>query len=250
MDTPPWSDAELMAVLLSREVREGEISACGAHSMIPAAGLLLAKERHAPGAQLIILGSKAFMPFDTSRQFHYLAQRGDLGLFFVSGVQIDQYGNYNLHQLGEDVNRPRLRMPGGYGGGMIYYAARRTIVFRTEHTRRSLVPRVDFVSAAGSTPPHVLRHGGPSKVITPKATFRFEREPGLLRLESVHPPYTALQVAEDTGFDLGPLDAVPPTPAPTSGELRTLREKVRTTMMETGTYADWAAKQLGAGQAA
>jgi len=244
MDARGYSDNELLAVLFSREVRDGEISACGALSMLPAAGLLLAKERHAPNAELIILGSTAYMPFPTSRQFHYIAQRGELGLFFVSGVQIDQFGNYNLHLLG-DPERPSARFPGGYGGGMIYYGARRTIVFRTEHTRRSLVERVDFISAAGSSPPDVLRLGGPSKVITPKATFRFDNEAGRLRLESAHPPYPVQHVVEETGFDLGDVSRVEPTPVPTAEELRTLRTVVRPLMIDTGTYPEWARKQLG-----
>src|SRR5689334_2693656 len=169
-----YTDAEMLVVMLSREVRDGEISACGALSQIPAAGLLLAQALHAPNAELIILNS-VFNPFRTSKQFHFLAQRGELGLFFVSGVQIDRHGNYNLHQLGPDLDRPQMRFPGGYGGGLIYYAARRTIVFRTEHTQRSLVEKVDFISAAGHTPPDVLRHGHPTKVVTPKAIFRFEK---------------------------------------------------------------------------
>jgi glutaconate CoA-transferase subunit B len=239
-----YSDAELMAVLFSREVRDGEISATGALSMVPATGLLLAKERHAPNAELIILGSTAFMPFPTSRQFHYIAQRGELGLFFVSGVQIDQYGNYNLHVLG-DPDRPTARFPGGYGGGMIYYGARRTIVFRTEHTRRSLVERVDFISAAGSTPPDVLRHGGPSKVITPMATFRFDKQQERLRLETVHVPYSVQHVVDQTGFPLGDVSQVRATPEPTAEELRVLRTIVRQTMIDTGTYPLWAAKTLG-----
>lgn len=237
------TEAELMAVLLSREVRDGEISACGALSQIPAAGLLLAKERHAPNSDLIILGSP-FNPFHTSRQFHYIAQRGELGLFFVSGVQIDQYGNYNLHLLGDDPDHPDVRFPGGYGGGMIYYGARRTVVFRTEHTRRSLVARVDFVSAAGSSPPDVLRYGHPTKVVTPKAVFRFDPRKGLLKLDSIHAPYTLEHIRENTGFDLGGVSA-PVTPPPTAEELRVLRQVVRRKMIETGTYADWARKHLG-----
>ena len=239
-----YHDDELMVVLMSREVRDDEISACGALSHIPAAALLLAKELHAPNAELIILNT-VFRPFHTSRQFHFLAQRGELGLFFVSGVQIDRYGNYNLHQLGPDPDYPKTRFPGGYGGGLIYYAARRTIVFRTEHTRRSLVERVDFISAAGSSPPETLRLGGPSKVITPKATFRFDRDTAGLRLESIHPPYSADEIRENTGFDLGPTDDVPTTPPPTSAELTTLRNVVRRKMMDTGTYADWAERTLG-----
>ena len=238
-----YNDAELMAVLMSREVRDGEVSACGALSQIPAAGLLLAKELHAPDAELIILNT-VFRPFGTSRQFHFLAQRGELGLFFVSGVQIDRHGNYNLHQLGPDPDHPQARFPGGYGGGMIYYCARRTIVFRTEHTRRSLVERVDYISAAGSSPPDTLRLGGPSKIITPKATFGFDKAAGVLRLESVHPPYTLDEIRENTGFDVG-AGNVPPTAPPSFEELTTLRTVVRRKMLETGTYASWAERALG-----
>jgi glutaconate CoA-transferase subunit B len=241
-----YNEAELMAVLLSREVRDGEVSACGALSHIPAAGLLLAKELHAPDAELIILNT-AFKPFHTSRQFHFLAQRGELDLFFVSGVQIDRYGNYNLHQLGRDPERPDVRFSGGYGGGMIYYAARRTVVFRTEHTRRSLVERVDFVSAAGSTPPDVLRLGHPSRVVTPKAAFQFEKDQGLLRLDSIHAPYTLEHIRENTEFDLRVTGPVTTTPAPDREELRVLRQVIRRTMIDTDTYAEWARKNLGDG---
>ena len=240
-----YSEAELLAVLLSREVRDGEVSACGALSHIPAAGLLLAQATHAPNAELIILNS-VFNPFRTSKQFHFLAQRGDLGLFFASGVQIDRHGNYNLHQIGPDPDHPQVRFPGGYGGGMIYYGARRTVVFRTEHTVRSLVEKVDYISACGSSPPDVLRYGNPTKVITPKAIFRFEKDVGTLRLDTIHPGYTMDEIRDCTGFDLGVNDDIAETPAPTEEELRALRVVVRTKMIDTGTYADWARKVLGA----
>jgi glutaconate CoA-transferase subunit B len=243
---PDYSETEFMAVLMAREVRDGEVSACGALSEIPATGLLLAKELHAPNAELIILNT-VFKPFHTSRQFHFLAQRGELGLFFVSGVQIDGHGNYNLHQLGVDPERPTVRFPGGYGGGMIYYCARRTVVFRTEHTRRSLVERVDFVSAAGSSPADVLRLGNPSKLITPKASFRFDTAQGRLLLDSIHPAHTIDEIRENTGFDPGVTATVAATPAPTTDELRALRRIVRPKMIETGTYAAWAERSLGRG---
>jgi glutaconate CoA-transferase subunit B len=239
-----YSETELMAVLLAREVRDGEISACGALSQIPAAGLLLAKALHAPDAQIVILRS-AFDPFRTSRQFHFLAQRGEMGLFFVSGVQIDRHGNYNLHQLGPDPERPAVRFPGGYGGGMIYYAAQRTVLFRTEHTRRSLVERVDYVSAAGATPPDVLRLGSPTKAVTPKATFRFDKGAGVLKLETIHPPWTLDDVRANTGFEIEPNGVIPSTPPPSDEELDVLRRVVRRQMIDTGTYAAWAERSLG-----
>jgi len=239
-----YNDDELMVVLMSREVRDGEVSACGALSQIPAAALLLAKELHAPDAELIILNT-VFRPFGTSRQFHFFAQRGELGLFFASGVQIDRHGNYNLHQLGRDHDRPDVRFPGGYGGGLIYYAARRTVLFRTEHTRRSFVEQVDYISAAGATPPEVLRLGGPSKAITPKAIFEFDASAGCLRLESIHSPYSFEDVRENTGFELGVTEAAA-TKLPTTGELSTLRGAVRQKMIETNTYGGWAERMLGA----
>jgi glutaconate CoA-transferase subunit B len=239
-----YNDAELLAALLSREVRDHEISACGALSQIPATALLLAKELHAPNAELIILNT-VFRPFHTSRQFHFLAQRGELGLFFASGVQIDRHGNYNLHQLGTDPERPKVRFPGGYGGGLIYYAARRTVVFRTEHTQRSLPERVDFVSAAGSSAENVLRLGNPTKLVTPKAIFRFDKEQGCLQLDSIHAPYSLDDVQENTGFDLGVSGPIAITPPPTAEELRALRQVVRPKMIDTGTYASWAEKALG-----
>lgn len=234
---------ELMAVLLAREVRDGEVSACGALSQIPAAALLLAKELQAPNAELIILNT-VFRAFQTSRQFHFLAQRGELGLFFVSGVQIDRLGNYNLHQLGSDIERPQARFPGGYGGGLIYYCARRTIVFRTEHTRRSLVERVDFISAAGSSPQNTLRLGGPSKLITPKASFRFDAAAKQLELDSIHLPHTLEEIRADTGFDLGTAGPVPATAPPSGDELAALREIVRPKMISSGTYAAWAERTI------
>jgi hypothetical protein len=57
-----YNESELLAVLLSREVRDGEVSACGAHSQIPAAGLLLAQALHAPNAELIIPCSRRSGP--------------------------------------------------------------------------------------------------------------------------------------------------------------------------------------------
>ena len=50
----PYTDSELMAILLSREVRDGEVSACGALSHIPAAALLLER---APAARALPRGA-------------------------------------------------------------------------------------------------------------------------------------------------------------------------------------------------
>jgi glutaconate CoA-transferase subunit B len=163
-----YTPEELMAVVISREVRNGETIGIGAASLIPTAGCILAEQLHAPDTTIIILGSEEYYPFPAgSSELHFMAQKGELDLFFLSGIQIDRAGNINLHVLG-NYNDPRVRLPGAYGSAMLYHMARRVILYRTEHTRRTLVEKVDFVTA-GVLPESAGREGGPSLIVTPKS---------------------------------------------------------------------------------
>ena len=140
-----YTPEELIAVIISREVQDFETIGVGAASPIPAAGCILAEQLQAPQATIIILGSKEYYPFPAGgSEIHFLAQRGELDLFFLSGIQIDRRGNINLHVIG-DYNSPQVRLPGAYGSAMLYYMAHRVILFRTEHTRRTFVEKVDFI---------------------------------------------------------------------------------------------------------
>lgn len=221
-----YTPEELMAAVIAREVRDRETAAVGVNSPIPAAACLLAKESHAPHATLFIWGSQEHFPFPQSKEFFYLAQRGELDLFFLSGGQIDQAGNINLHVIG-DYAAPRVRFPGGMGSAMLYFMAKRVILFRSEHSRRVLVPRVDFVTSPGSSAPCVQRLGGPEKLVTPLAVLNFNKREGCFELESVHPGVTLAQVQENTGFTLKAPQPVPVTPPPTPEELGLLRTAVR-----------------------
>jgi glutaconate CoA-transferase subunit B len=225
--TAEYSPEELMAVVISREVRDLETVGVGAASPIPAAGCILAEQFQAPRATLMILGSKEYYPFPAgSSELHFLAQRGELDLFFLSGIQMDRHGNINLHVLG-DYNSPQMRLPGAYGSAMLYYMAHRVILFRTEHSRRTFVEKVDFVTAPGSTPESVYREGGPTKVITPKAVLSWDGEAGEWVLDSVHPGSTMEDVQANTGFTLRVSPRVQMTPPPTEQELSVLRTIVR-----------------------
>ncbi len=218
---------ELMAVIISREVRDFETIGVGAASPIPAAGCILAEQLQAPHITLIILGSKEYYPFPAgSSELHFLAQRGDLDLFFLSGIQMDRHGNINLHVLG-DYHSPQMRLPGAYGAAMLYYMAHRVILFRTEHSRRTFVEKVDFVTAAGSTPENVYREGGPTLVVTPKAVLGWDSAHKGWALEAVHPGSTVEEVQENTGFPLEISSSFKITPPPTERELSVLRTVVR-----------------------
>ena len=238
-----YTTEELLSVLISREVRDFETSACGALSFIPAAGMLLAAHNHASHAEIIILGSRDYSPFVAGPDFHNLAQRGQMDLFFISAIEIDHHASFNLHVIG-DRDAPDVLMPGQYGTGLLYYAVPRIIFFRTEHTRRTFVEKVNYVSGAGTSPEGFSRRTGEVKVITPMAILRLNQETRLLELESVHPGFTLENVQANTEFDLGVRGEAPVTPALTSEELHTLRTTVRQHMIETETYPDLARTRI------
>lgn len=150
-----------------------------------------------------------------SKEFFDFAQRGQLDVFFLSGVQIDRSGCINLHVLG-DYKRPRRRFPGAFGSAVLYSVVGRVILFRTEHTPRVFVPRVDFVTASGS----------PDRVVTSRAVLGFDRTAGRLILDSYHPGQSVESVRGATGFELPGRADVGETPAPTPEELRVLRDAV------------------------
>jgi glutaconate CoA-transferase subunit B len=90
-----------------------------------------------------------------------------------------------------------------------------------------LVPKVDFISAPGWSPPEVERRGGPQALLTGKALFSWQKDKHRFRLESVHPGHTALEIREQTGFEFDASDHIPETPAPSEAELETIRIKVK-----------------------
>lgn len=221
-----YSLEELMAATISREIRDGEITAVGTLSPIPASAAYLALATHAPRARLIVLGGEPWPFYVGHKEFFDLAQRGKLDLFFLSGAQIDRQGNINLSVIG-DYSRPKVRLPGGAGSGMLYYMTKRVILFKTDHTPRTFVEQVDFKTSAGIAPPNVYRPGGPWKVVSPLCVFRFDGEAGRLVLDSIHPGVSLDEVVANTGFALDVAGDVAMTPAPNDLELKLLRTIVR-----------------------
>jgi glutaconate CoA-transferase subunit B len=114
----------------------------------------------------------------------------------------------------------------------MYFAAGRTILFREEHSRRVLVPKVEFVSAPGWSPPGVARRGGPQALLTGKALFAWLPAQRRFRLQSVHPGHSAAEIREATGFAYEAPAAPPQTPAPSAAELALLRGPVQSAIAE------------------
>ena len=119
----------------------------------------------------------------------------------------------------------------------------KVILFRTEHSKRTLVPKVSFISAPGGSADNVYRSGGPVALITNRCLFSFDRTRRRFRLESVHPGHTLAEVIVNTGFEFDRPPDVPVTPAPSAETLRLMRQVVAPELAEV--YPQFAARVFG-----
>ena len=174
-------------------------------------------------------------PFsEGSRELFDLAGQGRIDVFFLGGAEIDGEANINLVRAGGH------RFPGSFGSAFMYFSCR-TILFREEHSRRVLVPRVEFVSAPGWSPPEVARPGGPAALVTGKAVFAWQKERRRFRLESAHEAGDDIRAL--TGFDYDAPAVIPGTTPPASEDLHLLRGPVARAIA--ADYPDFAARVWG-----
>ena len=211
--------ASVVARLIAQWADEARHVAVGAASPIPAAGALLLKQQR-PDLRLSLLHKRKGNPFtDGSRELFDLAGQGRIDVFFLGGEQIDGEANIIL------VRAVGRRFPGSFGSAFMYQAVKRVILFREEHSPRVLVPKVEFISAAGN----------PAALLTGKALFSWQKEKRRFRLESVHEPGDVRSV---TGFSYDSPATVPLTPSPSAQELALLRGPIALDMA--ADYPDFA----------
>jgi glutaconate CoA-transferase, subunit B len=243
-----FRDEELLADVICRLIGDARHIAVGAASPIPATAALLARERanlhNTDKPYVSLLGSRAHTFFtDGSRELFDCAGQGRIDVFFLSGGQIDGEGNINLVSVG-DYERPKARFPGSFGSAYLYYVVPRVILFRLEHSRRTLVPKVDFISAPGGSPENVARPGGPIALVTNRCLFAFDRAQRRFHLKSVHPGHSVEEVVENTGFAFDSPAQAPLTPAPSAETLRLMRTVVAPMVAEV--YPEFAKRVFGA----
>src|SRR6201988_3574645 len=217
-------DEELLADVICRLIGDARHIAVGAASPIPATAALLARERanlrSLDRPYVSLLGSRAHTFFtDGARELCDCAGQGRIDVFFLSGGEIDGEGNINLVSIGEH-DHPKVRFPGSFGSAHLYYVVPKVILFRTDHSRRTIVPRVSFISAPGASPDNVYRPGGPIALVTNRCVFGFDKSRRRFRLDSVHPGHAVDEVVEHTGFDFDRTAEVPQTEPPSAETLR------------------------------
>jgi glutaconate CoA-transferase subunit B len=243
---PEYTPQELMVVCAAREIRDGEVVFVGMR--LPLLAFALAKRTHAPNAvglfenglvrdtpsaELLftmgdapnILGAE--WATRTSALMGLLAQ-GCADLGFVGGAEVDRHGNLNTSYIGERTH-PQVKLPGSGGGADIASLAGRLAIVMA-HERKRFPERVSYVTSPGYGDGGDWRarvglpRGGAAAVITTLAVLGFTKDTHEMELRSWHPGSSPDEVGANTGWDLRVAPDARETPAPTSDELRIIRE--------------------------
>jgi glutaconate CoA-transferase subunit B len=225
---------EAMIYQLALTIEDGILAFHGFGSPLVQIAMHLAKRSHAQNLVLVAgatYGINPSPPFITPttndwtmnrgaechlsiEELFDLAARGCMGRMFLSGLQIDRYGNMNVTQLGQE--RLQLKLPGGGGGCnlscdaekvTIWSAAHRAVVDAKGRRRFRLVDKCDFItsvghrSADGRTRSELRYRGrGPDAIVTELGVFDFDAH-GQARLAAVYPDVDVETVRGSTGFE-------------------------------------------------
>lgn len=220
--------ADIMVIQLARAIEDHDTVFHGVSSQLPMLAAKYARLMHAPHATILnIPGGINAQPkkmstyssagkeewydsegiFPLERIFD-LSMRGKLDVAFLSGVQFDVHSNVNASVIG-DYHRPKVRLPGGAGSAVLIPTARKALIWRTKHDKKTFVEKVDFITTYGNI----------HRIVTPLCTFKLEN--GRLVVDEISPLSSPQEVVEHTGFDLD-LSQVKIGDMPTSRELQLL----------------------------
>jgi glutaconate CoA-transferase subunit B len=223
-----FSPFSYIVINLARFIRPNEVTFSGVNSIFPMLACLMAKRSYDfhftyinvaggvdPCPESVPLSSsdpeltRGSCSVFANEDFYDLCCRGGMDLCFLGAAQMDGSGNTNVSCIG-DWHSPKVRLPGGGGAAVMLPTAGRAVAWRTEHSRRTLVDKIDFITAAGKG-----LHG----VVTPFAVF--EKSGGRLALKHWNPDSSPEEIADRTGF-VFTARAATPSPLPTRRECEAL----------------------------
>lgn len=240
-----WTADEMMSIAAARSLRDGQ--ACFVGIGLPSTAANLARRLHAPNLVLIyesgtldtrpaelplsigdgILADSALAVVSVPEIFNYWLQPGRIDVGFLSGAQLDRFGNINTTVIGE-YDEPDVRLPGS-GGAPEIAASCRMVVVVMRHRLRAFVEQVDFVTSVGHGSGPMdrqllgLRGAGPVRVITDLGVLEPDPDTSELVLTALHPDVTVEQVRAETGWALELSAELAVTAAPSRVELETMR---------------------------
>jgi glutaconate CoA-transferase subunit B len=242
-----WTIDEWFVIALARTVRPRETVFHGFGSPCAQVAMHVARRTHAPdmtlveGAMYAVNPDPPFIPPTSNdaslsrgaaysmrfEEFFDAAIRGDVDRMFLSGGQIDGFGNTNVTAIGP-AGRPKVKLGGGGGGCNLSATIGALTLWTTRHrSGRTLVESCDFITDIGHRTPLGGRAelgftgGGPQWLVTELGVFDFRD--GRARLVQVFPDVSVADLRAVTGFPLkvaGDLRTVSP---PSAAELAAVR---------------------------
>jgi len=242
-----WTIDEWFVVALARTIRPRETVFHGFGSPCAQVAMHVARRTHArdivlvEGAMYAINPDPPFIPPTSNdaslrrgaaysmrfEEFFDAAIRGDVDRMFLSGGQIDGYGNTNVTAIGPP-GRPKVKLGGGGGGCNLSATIGQLTVWTTRHrSGRTLVQACDFITDMGHRTPLGTRAelgftgGGPQWLVTELGVFDFRD--GRARLVQLFPDVSVDEIRTATGFPFeaaGDLRVVAP---PSVAELAAVR---------------------------
>ena len=243
-----FSVDEWFVVLLARTIRPAETVFHGFGSPCAQVAMHVARRTHArdiiliEGAMYAVNPDPPFIPptgNDASlkqgaaysmrfEEFFDAATRGDVDRMFLSGGQIDGYGNTNVTGMGATEEGFKVKLGGGGGGCNLAATIPHLSLWNSHHrSGRALVRACDFITDMGHRTPAGGRAdlgftgGGPQSLVTELGVFDFPA--GHARLTHRFPDVSVEEIDAATGFELrvaGDLRTVGP---PSAAELAAVR---------------------------
>jgi glutaconate CoA-transferase subunit B len=243
-----WSLDEWFVVALARTVADGEVVFHGFASPCAQVAMHVARRTHAPGSMLVegatyaVNPEPAFVPPTSNdlalhrdavyrmrfEEFFDAACRGAVDRMFLSGGQIDAYGNTNVTAIG-GMPHPKIKLGGGGGGANISATIGALTLWTSRHrSGRTLVRQVDFLTDLGHVTPAGNRAelgytgGGPQWLVTELGVFDYTDQ-GHARLLATFPDVSVEDVERATGFDLVVAPSLGTVAPPNADELAAVR---------------------------
>jgi glutaconate CoA-transferase subunit B len=256
-----YSTSEMMTVAAARALSNNDI--CFVGIGLPSAACNLARLTHAPGITLIYesgtirtrpavlplsigdseLCETALATVSVPEMFRYWLQGGRITTGFLSGAQVDRFGNLNSTVIG-DYHRPTVRLPGSGGATEIATSCGQIFIIMRQ-TLRSFVGKLDFLTSLGHGRTGVERQAlgvktkGPTLLISDLCIMSSDPATKEFVVASLHPGVTRQQVSANTGWEIRFADTVEETTPPNPIELEALRElNARTAAAHGVTAAD------------
>src|SRR5438105_15446638 len=160
--------------------------------------------------------------------FSYWLQAGRIDVGFLGAAQIDRFGNLNTTVIG-GYGKPKTRLPGAGGAPEIAHHAKQIFVV-LKQSPRSFVTQLDFCTSAGllsgngERAQRAMPGAGPQAVITDLGVLKPATGSQELTLVARYENVSVDRIRAATGWPLAVADTVNVVAAPTTDELRVLRD--------------------------